>query len=211
MPDNEIVKKRNKFEIIALVIAITIIVTALAGLTYSFFAVGIDRTGEQDRNRVMAGNLDIDFSLTGSAVNTTEFFPIDGSTDELFRTNAAIDGNKLTFTVGNPNEAPASGRPLRYEVILTGITISDNLRSPDFKWQLYNGDERIATGHFGTYTGTGDIILATNIEIGYGDVHNLEFYLAIVNRPITSPQDQENFNKLTGGNINARIKIIATF
>ena len=211
MDNNELTRKKNKFEIIALVVGIAIIVTALAGITYSFFAVGIDREGEHDPNRIVAGDLDIDF-VTGTAINNTEFFPIDGSTDTLFKANATTDGNKLTFSVGN-TKANSADRTLRYRVYLTVSKLDNPLRTQDFKWQLWQGTNDWR-GDFGSFTATTeyDIPLTPNIEIPRGDTHDYEFYLALVGRtiiynPSAGDQRPDIFNS---GEINARIKILVT-
>ena len=176
-----------------LYLSITIILISVAFvISYAFFTANILGNDTATKTNVTTGTLNIDFA-TSAYINNTNLFLIADS-------DAATKADTTNFTVANTS-GNVTGK---YTLSLTELTISDNFKSSDFKWQLLKNGTELTSGNFlSALTGTDFNLTTSNqtINVGQTDTYILRVWLS------ESGQDQLT---LTNGTFSAKVKMTAT-
>ena len=188
--------KRNFVKVLVLVVALIVLGISV---TYAYFTSLI--TGDASDTSVQTGNLQIETNLeTVGAINNTKLRLIDNS-------DIATSSEKVSFYVKNTSTSTISAD---YYVYLTDISLSKNLYSSYFKWELLNGSESIASGDFANakrsdtaQSGEADNVTTTVenmslntevIRIPQNTTHNLIFRMWLENDSTTNQLDLINGN-----------------
>lgn len=153
------------------------------GRAYAYFSAQSD-TNEQS---VTTGTLKLDVQDDG-IIRAQNIFPIDNN--DIFD-----KATKLNFTIKNTGTID-----LNAKVKLNILSITDALKSNDFKWTLYNGQTKINDGTF--LNAENNIEIVNNISISTNNSENYDLYIWIEETNI--PQDA-----LQKGTLNARIVVEA--
>ena len=180
--------KRN----LVLYFSITIILISVAfAVSYAFFNANILGNDKVTTTNVTTGTLTIDFA-TSAYINNTNLFLISDSDIET-----KADATKFSISNTNGN---VTGK---YTISLTDLTISDNLKSADFKWQLLKNNTALATGNFtNATTGTEYSLTTSNqsISVNQTDSYILRIWLS---------ETQQDQLSLTNGTFSAKVKMTA--
>ena len=163
---NESVNKLAKRNIV-LYLSITVILISLTfKISYAFFTAIITGNETAATNNVITGNLNIDFA-TSSYINNNKLFLIKDS-------ERASKADSTVFTINNNNATgDVDGS---YELYLTDLSISNNLKSADFKWELLINNEVKGSGNFLNATSGTDMKITSSVNnISYGQVDNCVF------------------------------------
>lgn len=127
--------RRNISKILVLVVAL--IVLGVSG-SYAFYTTTIKGTAKTTKATSgvfrVTSNLDSTKAIKNSKINLTN------------AEDVATKAEKVTFTVTNASDSNIEGN---YFITLKEITISKNLFSNYFKWELLNGETSVASGNFG--------------------------------------------------------------
>ena len=189
-------KNKKTIEKTALIIGIIVIITAVIGLTYSFFTIVISGNDEATSTLVTTGVLDIEFT-TSEYINNPNMMLIAPA-------NFFTEADKSVFTVKNSSSATI---PAKYAIYLTDISISSNFKSADLVWQLRQGGTTVANGDFSSIGANTEILIYNNsgsgISLPLGNTHEWTLYLGLVE---TSSDQSSLYN----GNISLKVKVVAT-
>jgi len=154
------------------------------GRAYAYFSAKAS-TSEQS---VQTGTLKLEVE-TSEFIREENISPIDSN--EIFE-----KATKLNFTVKNTGTID-----MKANVTLNILDITEKLKSYDFKWALYSGENKITNGTF--LNVTDKIVLATNLPIATQNSANYDLYIWIEETGV--PQDE-----LQKGTLNAKITVDAT-
>ena len=194
-------KGKRRLEIIALVFGIAVILTAVVGLTYSFFSATISG-GPATSTNVKTGVLDIEF-LTSDYINNSDvqLIPVANFFDEA---------DKCLFSV--KNTLGVATVPSKYAVYMTGLDISTSFKTADLIWELKKNGTTAASGNFAANTSTpfnsailaedSEILLIDNMVLPLGTTDNWILYVGILE---TSNDQSDLYN----GHIEFKLKIVA--
>lgn len=190
-----------------IVLVVSLIVLGISG-TYAYYTTTIK--GSPSTTRATSGSLKITSSLeSASAINNTKIKLIDAADKE-------IGADKVNFTVTNATDATVSAK---YYVYLKNITLSKNLYSSYFKWELVRNGVIVGSGTFAeairtsaesvnetsnVITQANDILLhQTALDLGIGQTDTLVFKMWLEN--------DENVNQidLTNGSFSGRLYLEA--
>ncbi len=151
-------KEKNSL-LYKLLIITAIAVPVLIGTSYAYFLAvvrGTDHPTNMTGTSVSTFVFDLVTENNGY-INANNVIPIED-------TNRAEQGNIGIFKV----TTGANDLNVNYSISLTDITITNNLKTTDFKWELIctscPGTANNASGDFSTYT-TGDLLLKDNLII----------------------------------------------
>ena len=181
MNTNETVKH------VILYISITLIIaTVTFALSRAYYLAKITVADKINATTVKNANLDIEF-LTSQYINDANLMLI----KDLERQVSA------PYTLFSVTSKYTSTITTNYTLYLTDFTISDNLVSSDFKWELAqkndSGETQIATGSFADATSGKDYTLTTtDITISPQDTHQYIFRIWL------SYTDNDQANLLNG-------------
>src|SRR5574344_18938 len=182
-------KKRN----LILYLSIVVILICIAfSASYAYFTATITGNDTAKTTQVTSGTLDIDFT-TSAYISNSNLFLIDDA-------DKATKADATTFTVANSN-GNVSGK---YNLVLTELAISDNLKSQYFKWELLKNDTAINNGDFtSAVTGTDFNLTSTSqtIAVNSTDSYILRIWLS---------ESNTNQISLTSGSFSAKVKMVAT-
>ena len=157
-------KTSFKISIRTLVFVISLFTLAFSG-TYSYFSVTTNyATTEEERTTyVTTDYLDVDFT-TDEYINNTSLMLI--SNDDV-----ATKAEKTKFTIAKKD---GKSYAIKYNIYLTELNISDNLKSSDFKWDLLQNGVSIYSSSFeGAVTGdtfmltAEPLLLSTDVSASY--------------------------------------------
>ncbi|WP_304819240.1 hypothetical protein [uncultured Clostridium sp.] len=206
-------KKEMKSHIVKIGILVVSIVTIGISMTYAYYTAKI--SGNSNIDDISAAKFHITSTLADStSISNMTMHLIDAS-------EINIDADKVEFSVTNAETSTVSGQ---YFVYLIDATISKNLYSKYFKWQLVRqttlGESIIDSGTFENIPRSdtpveGEALNALTtvekislnkvaLEIPKGTTDNLIFRLWLENDPDT------NQLELTNGTFQAKLKIEAT-
>jgi cell division protein FtsL len=181
--------KRNTVFYLSLVV---IIISIAFSLSYAYMSAKVTGNDTATKTTISSANLDIDFT-TSEYINNSKLSLISDS-------DVATKADKTTFTVANTKATTT----VNYDLTLTEVAISDNLKSSDFKWELLKNDVSLSNGNFSTaITGT-DITLtpsAQSITVGTTDSYVLRIWLSETNKDQLA---------LTNGTFSAKVKLTAS-
>lgn len=119
--------------------------------SYSYFSVTPNyATDEEERTTVVTTDyLDVNFT-TSQYINNTNLL--------LVKPESVVnDAEKTTFNIAKKN---GSTYNIKYNIYLTDLVISDNMKTADFKWDLLQNGVSIYSGNF-VGASTGDIFMLT--------------------------------------------------
>ena len=162
-------KKMPKRYIVFYLSIVVIIASFTFRLSYAYFAAhGI--SGESYQTVINSGDLQLSF-LDTQYISSDKLVIIDEE-------EVATDAEKSIFKVKNTSNYNAS-----YQIDL-GVTISENLISGDFKWELLVDGVRNNIGTFADVSSGSSIKLTdSNIDIAPGEENNLELRIWLQNDP----------------------------
>ena len=147
MEETQRLPKRN----LVLYVSIVVIIVSLTfKFSYAYFNAAVNGNDTAYQTVINSGDLQMSFVDT-QYINTTSMAIIDAE-------DVATQAEKSTFKVRNTGSATAN-----YKVDL-GVTISDNLKSSDFKWQLLVDGEVNNSGTFANVN-SGSTITLTNSNL----------------------------------------------
>lgn len=129
--------RRVKFPVRLCIFALSLFVLSFS-VSYSFFTtVPQINNPENATTLVTTDYLDFDFGTTEYINNENLVL--------LKRENVATDADKTVFNVARK---AGSNYDIKYNIYLTELNISDNLKSEDFKWDLLQNGVSIYSGSF---------------------------------------------------------------
>lgn len=129
--------KKFKFPMRLCIFALSLFVLSFS-VSYSFFTtVPQINNPENATSHVTTDYLDFDFGTT-EYINNTDMTLIKSA-------NVAAEADKTIFNVARK---AGSRYEIKYNIYLTDLTISDNLKSEDFKWDLLQNGTSIYSGNF---------------------------------------------------------------
>lgn len=182
---------KTKKTIIAVLFVLTIIVAAL-GSTYAYFTATITGNDTASRIRTYSGKLALDFQ-------TSQY--INNLSGELIQdSQRATQADQSIFSVYHLASSTADAS---YTLTLSDISISDNLKSADFKWELVKNGTVINSGNFANIgTSTTMTITPANQTLTLGNTDNYVFRLWL-------SETQADQSSLYDGTFSAKISIDA--
>ena len=182
-------KKRNYLLYISLIV---ILISIAFSLSYAYLSANVTGNDTAKTTNVTSGTLNIDFA-TSAYISNNNMLLI---SDE----NVATQADQTSFTVANTT-GNINGK---YTLSLTELSISANLKSSDFKWDLLKNGTSISSGNFTTaVTGT-DFDLTSGVQTistNTTDSYVLRIWLS------ETTSDQQS---LENGTFSAKIKMTAT-
>ena len=181
----------NKRNLILYLSLIIIIVSVAFTISYAYLKANVTGNDPATFTNVSSGKLDITFA-TSAYINNNNLLLISDS-------DVATKADQTSFTIDN-TKSNISGI---YKLSLTELSISNNLKSNDFKWELLKNDTIINSGNFSTaVTGTDFILTSSNQTItpGTTDSYKLRIWLS------ETTSDQIS---LTNGSFSAKVKMTA--
>lgn len=117
--------------------------------SYSYFTAGVTSSPEEERTSIVTTDyLDVNFT-TSSVINNSGLALIKPE-------NVATQAEKTTFTIGKKDGITYS---IKYNIYLTEIAISDNLKTEDFKWDLLQNGVSVYNGTFASAVAGEDFML----------------------------------------------------
>lgn len=191
---------KNKYDILKIGVIILLIFVGTIGLTYGYFVKTVKTDGKRTKTKIVTGMLDVDFA-------TSEY--INNQNTKLVNDAAVLlDGEKSSFSVSRSTKSTVDS--LYYDVYMSDIQISSSLKSPYFKWRLYDSEtpsvetQPIATGTFKNIGNKTEIKMnQARIYLPEGETQHYSLYIWLSN-------DEENIqNELLNGTFSAKIRIEA--
>ena len=197
--------KKNFFKVLVLVVALIILGVSV---TYAYFTSLI--TGDAEETSAQAGNLQIETNLeTVAEINNTKLRLINS-------TDIEANAENVSFYVKNTSTSTVNAD---YFIYLTDITLSKNLYSNYFKWQLLKDDEILASGDFASVdrTDTPQTDEANNVTT---TIENIQLNTEAIRLPVNTTQNlslrmwlenDENVNQinLINGNFSGKLYLEA--
>ena len=186
-------QKNKKSTYIKIISVILIVIIFLLGVTYAYFMPTIEGNKEASSVNVNAGNLELDFE-------TSEYISNDSGElvkKENIETEADANNFKVVHTA-------SSTVPAVYDLYLQDISISPNLKSPDFQWQLLKDNKVINSGDFskiGDNTNLKITLEEQTLQVGHEDNYTFRIWL------LETDEDQSS---LYSGTFSAKIGLSAT-
>ena len=134
----ETVQKRNMI----LYVSIALILVSLGfRLSYAFMLATVTGNDTVTPVSVKTGNLDITFTTSQYITTANKILLINDN-------ESSTKALKSSFTVANPTALSTVNA--KYDIYLSNITISNNLKQGDMKWELVKGGTVIENGTFNT-------------------------------------------------------------
>lgn len=135
--------EKNKSNFVKVIVLVVALIILGISSTYAYFTTVI--TGTPNTTTLKAGKLDIDTNLSSvSAINNTRLFLIDAA-------DKASDAESVSFYVQSTSDSTVSAK---YYIYLKEISISKNLYSSYFKWELLQNGTVVGSGNFASATRT---------------------------------------------------------
>lgn len=182
-------------KILTIVLAIALVVVCALGVTYAYFTANIKGNDTAKETKVTTGTLDIIFETSQYIKNKNATLIPDSERE--------TKADYTEFTVKHNKSTDVEGI---YHVYLTEITISDNFKSPDVKWELVKNGTVLQQGNFADIGNATTIRLTKENEpqtLPYDKEDTLVFRIWL------SETDQDQLS-LTSGSLKGRIMVEAT-
>lgn len=171
----------------------------IGALSYAYFSVVFDNN-EKTTADVVTGLLSVDFE-TGEYINNSSMWPID-------ETDVISNGDRSAFSVKRSTTNTVDN--VYYNISLEDIVITNNYKSADIKWKLYNtstptsSSVPISSGTFENLGSNTSVQLnQQRISLPNNVTHNYSLYIWINNSTTDNQLD------LLNGSIEGKIKITA--
>ena len=157
-------KKLPKRNLVLYVSVVVILISLTFSFSFAYFNARVNGNDSTYQTVISSGDLQLSF-LDTQYINTNSMTII--GADEV-----ATASEKSIFKVNNTGNVNASYR------IDLGVTISDNLKSSDFKWQLLVDGEVNNSGTFANVASGSTITLtSSNLTLEPTHEHNYELRL----------------------------------
>lgn len=174
-----------------LVVCLVMVIGTLS--TFAFFKRSFSDGTKKTVTNASTTNLDVDFS-TSEYINNISGVLIDED-DYL------DEADSTKFTIKKPSTSTIAS-DIYYDILLTDISISDNLKSSYFVWKLVKGtDTVVASGNFSTIGKNTSITLSTKTKIS--GTHSYSLYVYLKN------DDSVNQLNLLNGSFTAKVAVDA--
>lgn len=189
----------KKSVVIYLLVALFLI-TLSFGVSYAYFTADVTGNEPATESRVTAGTLKVDFTITDKISNSNIMLIKDS--------DRATRAESIPFSVSNNGNLAG-----QYMIYLTDLSISNNLKSEDFKWELIKNGTTTYAGNFTTAT-SGTLFPLTSIAQG-GSVTPVSQSLAVGSTDnyvlrVWLSETQEDQTSLLGGTFSAKVQMIST-
>lgn len=180
----------NKIYILgALIITVSLIIIGVS-MSYAYFVNSVQEVNPDNKEvRISSGELVMNFASTRT-INATAVGLINDS--EITTTAEHTD-----FSVTLPSDAKVDSA--LYNIFITELNISDNLKSSYLKWSLYNGDTSVASGTFENIGTKTTLNLKENITINKGSTDSYVLYIWLSNDP------NNNQTQLLNGSFSGKV------
>lgn len=163
-------KKVPKRYVVFYLSIVVLIATITFKVSNAYFTANIYGNDSAYQTVITSGDLQLSF-LDTQYINTNDLTIIDAS-------EVATKAEKSTFKVKNTGTASA-----KYRIDL-GVTISENLKSSDFKWELLVDNVVNNSGTFANVNSGSTITLtASPLALAPNEVHNYELRLWLQDNP----------------------------
>ncbi len=177
-------------KMIIMVALVTVVVLAI-GTTYAYFTANVQGNDDANPVKVTTGKLIIDFTSSAYISNTNGQL----LTSENYKNNA----DKNTFTVKHNSNSTAAAT---YSLQLSDISITDNFKTKDFKWELEKDGSQVSSGDFSTLSGTTMALTSEqSLPLEQEDNYTLRVWLQ---------ENGSNQAELSEGSFSAKIELNAT-
>lgn len=161
--------KKNKSVAYRILVLLAILIPVILGLSYAYFLTQI-----YGNNTNISGGITSTFVFdlqtdNDGYINATDLVPI--STDEI---ETLSNVGEFSVIAGN------NSNKVIYSISLVNISISNNLKSEDFKWSLEctNDNSKSSSGNFANVSGISKILLSDlEIESNSTDNYILRLYI----------------------------------
>ena len=180
-----------KFPIRTFIFAMSLFVLSFSA-SYSYFTVTPNNasSAEERTTNVTTDYLDVNF-ITSSYINNTNMLLTKHE-------NIAQQAEKTTFTISKKTGVTYT---IKYNIYLTELTISDNMKTEDFKWELLQNGSPVYDGTFKSAK-TGEILMLTDEPLVLSDAASANYELRIWLEE-TDKDQSELFN----GSVSAKVGI----
>ncbi len=179
--------KKNKEDQLSfvLLIVMAIVIPIILAISYGY----IQAKNNNEEFEISNENVEIELITENEYISATDLSLIESN-------NISKDSKKHQFkVVTGPNEQYIS-----YNLSLSDLTISSNLRVSDFKWQLLRGDTTISNGTFKGIT-ENNMNLAKNLQIDKNTIDDFELRIWLEK----TDNDQQ---KLLNGTFSAKLLLV---
>lgn len=179
----------------ALVITISLVIIGVS-MSYAYFVNTVQEVEAHKSNKgvtITSGALDMNFATT-QTINASAVGLINAS-------EVTTKANHTDFSIALPSTAKVNSA--KYQVYLTDLNISSNLKSTYFKWALYKGSTSVKSGNFSAVTGT-TLTLLDSVSISKGTTDSYKLYIWLENNP------NVNQTSLLNGSFSGKVGFTAT-
>ena len=198
--ENKIEAKDNtkkRILLASLIIVMSIVIIGIS-LSYAYFINTVQEVNPGNQGTsITSGKLTMNFT-TSQTINATSAGLINDS-------EVVTQGDYTQFSVSFPND-DENASTATYNLYLTELTISDNLKSTDVKWALYDGagTNPIENGDFSNATSGVNMTLKDGITINKGETNSYRLYIWL------SYASDRNQTNLLNGTLSAKVGFRAT-
>lgn len=158
-----------------------ILISTIYG-TYAYFSA----ISNSDTQTVTTGTMELVFTDNSEIINAKNIAPI--VENDIF-----TKATKKSFSIENTGDIDGT-----MTISLTYINITENLKSKDFKWTLYENGIKIAEDSFDKLGTNNSFNMITDLNINSNEIKSYDLYIWINETGV--PQDE-----LQGGKLSATI------
>ena len=192
---------RNKKLLILSITAVALLTLTL-GVSYAYFTATVTGNDSAVVTKIVAGILDVDFTITDRISNDNILLIKDEKREEKAET--------LDFTVSNNGRGTLDAV---YYVYLTDLNITNNLKSQDFKWELIKNDDTVFTGNFSSAETNTDFTITSETNNGIVIPVKQELSVGQIDRyklRIWLSEKEEDQNSLLNGTFSGKVRVTST-
>ena len=184
-------QNKFKFPIRIFIFAISLFILSFSA-SYSYFTVtpNYASSAEERTTNVTTDYLDFNF-ITSKYIHNTNMLLIKHE-------DIAEKAEKTSFTVSKKEGVTYT---IKYNIYLTELTISDNLKSEDFKWELLQNNSPIYNGTFKNAK-TGEMLMLTEQPLVLSDATSASYELRVWLEETDSDQSD-----LFNGSVSAKVGV----
>ena len=183
---------KKRILLASLIIVMSIVIIGIS-LSYAYFINTVQEVNPGNQGTsITSGKLTMNFT-TSQTINATSACLINDS-------EVVTQGDYTQFSVSFPND-DENASTATYNLYLTELTISDNLKSTDVKWALYDGagSNMIISGDFSGATSGTNLTLKDGITINKGETNSYRLYIWL------SYASDRNQTNLLNGTLSAKV------
>ncbi len=180
----------------SLIIVMSIIIIGMS-ISYAYYVNTVNEVNPTSQGTTFTSG-ELTMNITTSQNISADAASLIDDADVL------TEADYTAFSIVMPSSSDAD--TATYQLYLTELTITDNFKSADVKWALYNADatSQIASGNFLNATTGTNFPLVDNITITNGETTAYRLYIWLSNDPI------ENQTDLLNGSLSAKVGFTAT-